>query len=190
MFTGVIEATGIVKEKTEGGLRISRPDAFTDIRIGSSICVSGACLSVIACDAQSMTFDVVPETWERTKLGSLQAGDVVNLERALSAQGRFEGHIVQGHVEGVATVQEFRAGVLTITLPDTLVEYVFLKGSVAIDGVSLTVADIRGNACAVALIPHTIRETTLGELKEGDLVNVETDILVRAVRERLSPPAA
>ncbi|MDD5469731.1 MAG: riboflavin synthase [Candidatus Peribacteraceae bacterium] len=190
MFTGVIESTGIVQEKTKSGLCVSRPDTFTDIRIGSSICVSGACLSVIACDAQSMAFDVVPETWKKTKLGSLQSGDCVNLERALSAQGRFEGHIVQGHVEGVATVQKYKGGILTMALPDTLVAYVFLKGSIAIDGVSLTVAGIRGNACAVALIPHTIRETTLGKLKEGDLVNVETDILIRAVKERLSPPAA
>ena len=182
VFTGIIEATGTIEARTADSLRISRPGAFTDIRIGSSICVSGACLSVVEFNGEHMTFDVVPETWEKTKLGSLQAGDCVNLERALSAQGRFEGHIVQGHIEGTAEVIGIsEQQVLTLRLPKAMVRFVIPKGSIAIDGVSLTVAAVDGGLCSVALIPHTVEKTTLGNLQIGDKVNIETDILIRAL---------
>ena len=180
VFTGIIEAQAAVVQKTDRQLAVERPPSFMDIAIGSSIAVSGVCLSVIQFGDTTMAFDVVPETWSRTKLGSLQAGDRVNLERAMPANGRFEGHIVQGHVEGTAEVIALSdTHVLTLRLPSELILYVVPKGSIAIDGVSLTVATVDGDQCAIALIPHTLKQTTLGNLHIGDTVNVETDILGR-----------
>ena len=333
MFTGIIEALAPVISRSDSQLTIERPTAFSDIQIGSSICTAGACLSVIKFDDTSITFDVVPETWERTTLGKLKEGDPVNLERALPAGGRFEGHVVQGHVEGSATVlnspsphpspsgggepkrnkplprnvkfyaREMRqepteveemlwehlrrhgcgihfrrqhpiggcildfychegylgveidgsvhekkeqkaydkerqqylesehgihilrftndqvmssadtvlktiqehlnsppssreglgegaketkttqetGGMLVISLPRNLAKFVIPKGSIAIDGVSLTVASIDGNECTIALIPHTCESTTLGSLQAGDHVNIETDVIVRSM---------
>jgi riboflavin synthase alpha subunit len=133
-----------------------------------------------------MEFDVVPETLAKTTLGALQNGDSVNLERAMAATGRFDGHIVQGHTEGVAEVVSFsRNGEdirLTITLPPALGAFVVPKGSVAIDGVSLTVAQREGDQCTLALVPYTLEHTTLGSKKPGDRVNVETDMLIRGVQ--------
>jgi len=135
-----------------------------------------------------MTFDVVGETWERTNLGDLHKGSIVNLERAMPANGRFEGHIVQGHVEGTATVKEWKDvgqwKQLLLTVPDDLLALVVQKGSVTLDGVSLTVASIAKNVVAIALIPHTLEVTTLGLRKEGDRINVETDILAHYVLKR------
>ena len=185
MFTGIVETTAAVRETSDTGLVIDRPSAFTDIQEGASIAVSGVCLSVIAFDQDSMRFDIMEETWKRTKLGSLQIGDRVNLERSMRADGRFEGHIVQGHVEGVGEVRSAKYEVpsvgaeISIRLPADLVPFVIHKGSIAIDGVSLTVAKIEKDICTIALIPHTLEVTTLGSLKEGDKVNIETDILGR-----------
>jgi len=182
VFTGIIEAMAPVKSKTDQQLVLERPLQFDDIKIGSSICVSGACLSVIQFDDSTLTFDVVPETWAKTKLGDLKEGDQVNLERALPADGRFEGHVVQGHVEQSAEVIELSDdNVLTIRLSEGLLPFIIPKGSIAIDGVSLTVAKVDSDKCSVALIPHTREQTTLGKLKEGDHVNIETDILIRAL---------
>ncbi len=323
MFTGLIETTAEVLDRTDGGITVARPRIFDDVTIGSSVAVSGACLTIVELTDASMRFDVVPETWARTTLGKKQKGDRVNLERALRADGRFEGHVVQGHVEGVGVIvsvsssiprplppeeegesweksgmganllhfsREMRkkpmkaveflwehlrhdqlgvrfrrqyviggrildffcprenlaieldgavhtsrtarkedalrdeylkedhrvrvlrftndqvlndvqsvlsilrsvigsppppeegAGVeVTIELPSDLARFVVPKGSIALDGVSLTVATVENDDVTVALVPHTLKETTLGLLREGDRVNVETDVLVRAV---------
>ncbi len=186
MFTGIVEATAEILERSEMGLTLARPDSFDDIKEGMSICVSGACLSVTKFDASSMWFDVVSETWSRTKLGSLQAGDRVNLERSLRPSDRFDGHIVQGHVEGVATVRTVERGenqtVIRLELASDLASLVVPKGSICIDGVSLTVAQKNDQQfCSVVLIPHTLAHTTLGTIKEGDKVNIETDILGRYI---------
>lgn len=196
MFTGIVEATAEVMERTSTGLTVERLPLFTDVKIGSSIAVSGACLTVVDLDTRRMRFDVVPETWAKTTLGNLKSSDRVNLERAMAGGGRFEGHVVQGHVEGIGEVTSFQFPVsreedtmLTIRLPDELSRYVIPKGSIAIDGVSLTVASIEQNICTVALIPHTLTSTTLGVLREGDYVNIETDMIVRAVASLLPPHA-
>jgi riboflavin synthase len=192
MFTGIVETMATVLEKTARGLTVSRPESYTDLTIGCSITVNGACLSVIRFDNQSMSFDVVPETWARTNLGDLEGGSKVNLERALAAQSRFEGHIVQGHIEGTATVMSLEKptdspwATLTIDLPEDIATYVVHKGSIAINGVSLTVAGIEGGVCKIALIPHTLDVTNLGLLKNGDKVNIETDVLARYVESILA----
>lgn len=183
MFTGIIETTAQVLKNADGRLVLERPAIFDDIKLGASICVSGVCLSIVAFDDQSMRFDVIDETLSKTKLGNLTSGDAVNLERALKVSDRFEGHMVQGHVEGTGVIgnQLSVTGVLEITLTDDLVPFVISKGSITIDGVSLTVASIADNKCTVALIPHTLSVTTLGSLQTGDRVNIETDILGRYV---------
>lgn len=183
MFTGIIETTAQVLQSSDGRLILERPAIFDDIKLGASICVSGVCLSVVEFDDQSMRFDVIDETLSKTKLGDLKIGDAVNLERALKVSDRFEGHIVQGHVEGTAVIGHRSpvTGVLEIVLPDALAPFVIEKGSIAIDGVSLTVASMVDAVCTVALIPHTLSVTTLGSLQTGDRVNIETDILGRYV---------
>ena len=184
MFTGIIEATADVIEKREDGLILQRPSEFDDIKIGSSICVSGVCLSIVEFDQSSMSFDVVPETFRCSKLGSLEEGDRVNLERAMKADGRFEGHVVQGHVECTTLCVSLDISSEKISnpkfqIPNGLGQYIVSKGSITIDGVSLTVASVEEDTFSIALIPHTLENTTLGSLREGDAVNIETDILVR-----------
>lgn len=183
MFTGIIEATARVLENTGHQLLVERPAIFDDIKLGSSISVSGVCLSIVSFDASTMRFDVIDETLAKTKLGSLKAGDLVNVERAMLAGARLDGHIVQGHVENVGFVQSSKikaqSSELAIRLPKDLVPFVVVKGSIALDGVSLTVADVQDDLVTVALIPHTLANTTLGSAKEGDRVNIETDILLR-----------
>ena len=182
MFSGIVEAVAEVASKTEDHLTLKRPAAFTDVAIGSSIAVAGVCLSVTGFDPEIICFDVVEETWKKSKLGDVEVGDRVNLERSLRADQRIDGHVVQGHVEGVGTVVEKRENAeLVIAMPKELNTFIVQKGSIAVDGVSLTVASFAGNQVTVALVPHTLERTTLGTLKEGDKVNVETDILGRYV---------
>jgi riboflavin synthase len=170
-------------ETGKNKLILERPATFTDIKLGASIAISGVCLSVVQFDDTQMSFDVIDETLRKTKLGDLHVGDAVNLERAMKASDRFEGHIVQGHVEGTGEIRDLgsETGVLNIVLPDILVPFVIAKGSITLDGVSLTVANIDDTVCTVALIPHTLSITTLGHLKPGDRINIETDILGRYV---------
>lgn len=205
MFTGIVETTAKVIERTEGGLTLARPEAFDDIKIGSSISVSGACLSIIKFDDTVMQFDVVPETFARTKLGELKSGDQVNVERAMKMGERLEGHVVLGHVDCVGVVAErvqefkgargqgsikdskmprFQGDDLIIKYPESLRGLIVEKGSVAIDGVSLTVVSVNDDSFSVALIPHTLEQTTLGSLKEGDHVNLEVDVVGRYVLAR------
>ncbi|MDA0238069.1 MAG: riboflavin synthase [Proteobacteria bacterium] len=187
MFTGIVEATAHIIDPDPRRFRIGRPASFDDIRIGSSIAVSGVCLSVTALDVDSMEFEVIPETLGQSKLGRLKRGDMVNLERAMKADARLDGHIVQGHVEGTGAISDMRheGGVLFIKLPKELIKNIVHKGSIAIDGVSLTVASIKGEEISVALIPLTLKETTLGLLKAGDAVNVETDVLLKYAKNIL-----
>lgn len=177
MFTGIVEATAEVLDVSARGMTLSRPKHFDDLRIGSSIAVCGACLSVTSFDEKKMTFDLADTTLEKTKLGQLKRGDQVNLERAMKANGRFEGHIVQGHVDGVGEVTEMAGTLLRVRLPIDLRMYVMPQGSITVDGVSLTIADIHDHDITLALIPLTLSETTLGSLRTGDAVNIEADIL-------------
>lgn len=187
MFTGIVETTGSVIAKSATGLTVERPASFDDIKMGSSIAVSGVCLSVIKFDNTSMSFDVVPETWSKTNLGDLNAGDRVNLERSMSATSRFEGHVVQGHIEATARVISLDQpanepwATLAIDVPTHLSPFIVSKGSIALNGVSLTVASKENNRITIALIPHTLAITNLGTLKADDTINVETDIMARYV---------
>ncbi len=192
VFTGIVETTAKILKNADGVLTVARPSSFSDIHLGGSICVAGVCLTITAFDESSMSFEVVPETVEKTTLGALKTGDTVNLERSLKSNGRFDGHIVQGHVEGTAEVMALlpdgNGARLRLRMARELFRLCVPKGSVTLDGVSLTVADAQGDTVTVALIPTTLRETTLGRLKEGMRVNVETDILGRYVAALLPQP--
>ncbi len=191
MFTGIIESMASVMEKNPQGLSIERPKSFDDLKIGSSVCVSGVCLSIVELTPSSMRFDVIPETISKTTLGSLKKGDRVNLERAMKMGDRMDGHVVQGHVETAGEVDrvqrtEDRGMLVIVRCPLSVVRFALAKGSIAIDGVSLTIAKIQGDQITVALIPHTLENTTLGSLKKGDQVNIETDVMVRTAQKRYS----
>jgi len=166
-------------------LRIAAELVPGDLKIDDSVAVSGVCLTVIAHSAGDFAVEAVQETLKKTTMGQLQRGDKVNLERALRADSRLGGHFVQGHVDGIARVREFvpQAGgkLLSLALPDALLPYVIPRGSIAVDGVSLTIAELQGHVPHIALIPHTLQKTTLGKLKPGDAVNIETDMLGKYV---------
>lgn len=192
MFTGIVEELGSVSaaEEAAGGrrMRIRGPVTVSDLAIGDSIAVNGTCLTAVAVDEDSFEVEMVRETLDRTALGGLEVGSGVNLERAMPASGRFDGHIVQGHVDGVGTVAEVTPeGLgrrLAIEVPAALLGYIVEKGSITVDGVSLTVAAVTGTRVEIALIPHTLEVTTLGGRRVGDRVNLEADILAKYV-ERL-----
>jgi riboflavin synthase len=188
MFTGIVRERGRVVGFTDGRLEIEAPATASDAAIGDSVSVSGACLTVVSVDEARLGFDVVPETVGRTSFARLRPGQGVNLEQAVRASDRLDGHVVQGHVDGVGIVRTLEpegGGMrLTVEAPPDLLRYLVDKGSVAIEGVSLTVASLRDDAFEIALIPHTLAETTLGELRPGDPVNLEVDVLAKYV-ERL-----
>jgi riboflavin synthase len=187
MFTGIIEKIATVAEVTEGPgfRRLVLATGFENLQPGQSIAVNGCCLTIAQITPQGACFDVIKESLDRTNLGLLQAGDAVNVERSLKGGDRIDGHFVQGHVDGramlvdiVARPEETR---LTLQAPADLAKYVVPKGSVAVDGVSLTVAAVRGSVFEVALIPTTLRLTTLGRKSKGWPFNLETDILSKTV---------
>ncbi len=192
MFTGIVEELGTVASITRGPesavLRILGPHVATDATHGASIAVSGVCLTVTEHDAEGFTVDVMAETLRRSSLGGLHPGDRVNLERAMPADGRFGGHIVQGHVDGTASIVGRTPGdrweTVELTLPPSLAGYVVEKGSITVDGVSLTVVSVDESSFTVSLIPTTLELTTLGRKGAGDLVNLEVDVLAKYV-ERL-----
>lgn len=191
MFTGIVEEVGKVARATDHakGRRLSiTAESVDGLPLGASIAVNGVCLTAVSTDKGEVTVDVIPESLARTNLGQLAVGDTVNLERPMPADGRFDGHIVQGHVDGtgtVASITEEDGGVtVTIGTPDGLLAYLVEKGSVTVDGVSLTVARLSESSFSVALIPHTLEATTLGLRKVGDVVNLEADVLAKYV-ERL-----
>lgn len=192
MFTGIVKHIGQVSrvEPTASGLRlrIECAAAAHRLAVDDSICVSGVCLTVTACDDDAFDVDVVPETLERTTLSVLRAGGMLNLEPAATLETALGGHLVQGHVD-LTTVLISRSAIgdgarLVFRLPAELARYVVAKGSITIDGVSLTVAAVTAEAFEVALIPHTMRETTLGRLEDGSSVNIEVDVIAKYV-ERL-----
>ncbi|MDC5695906.1 riboflavin synthase [Intrasporangium calvum] len=189
MFTGIVEElgrVGSIESSTESAvLRIEGPLVASDARHGDSIAVNGVCLTVVTHDAAGFTVDVMAETLRRSSLGALRPGDPVNLERAMAASSRFGGHIVQGHVDGTATVVERVPGdrweVVTFSLPESLARYVVEKGSITVDGVSLTVSAVATTTFSVSLIPTTLEATTLGRKQVGDSVNLEVDVLAKYV---------
>ena len=194
MFTGLIREVGTVLA-IEGGadgvrLTIEAPQTAPDAQLGDSVAIDGVCLTVVAVAGDSFAFDAVPETLDRTSLGTLDHGSRVNLEPALRAGDALGGHYVQGHVDGVGSVRsvepEGEGKRIWFAAPPELLRYVALKGSIAVQGTSLTVAAVDGAGFAVALIPHTLEATTLGALEPEDLVNLETDVLAKYV-EKLLP---
>ena len=192
MFTGIVEEGGevVAVEDADEGRRIRVAAPFSgDLREGQSVAVSGACLTVESFDPEGFELFLSEETLDRTYLGEVGIGDRVNLERALPAEGRFDGHFVQGHVDGVAEVTEIeRLGddwAFGFSLPSDLRRYVVEKGSIAIDGISLTVADLRDEEFTVAIIPATYELTTLSEKSLGAPVHVEVDVVAKYV-ERLT----
>jgi riboflavin synthase len=196
MFTGIIEATGTVASAAwREDVLVVRVDADTlasELPEGGSIAVNGCCLTAVAVDARGFIAELTRETLERTAFARrLVPGARVNLERPLRADGRFDGHIVQGHVDGVARVVELRretlAAELTVSAPAALRRYLVEKGSVALDGVSLTVARLRPDDFTIALIPYTLQHTSLGSVQPGDGLNVEVDVVAKYVERLLAP---
>ena len=193
MFTGLIAALGTVERLAEGStscrLTVRAPQLLSGVKIGDSIAVNGVCLTVVHLRGDTFTADVMPETVRRTTLHLLQPGDRVNLEKALRPTDGLDGHIVQGHVEGVGTIQQIisegNARVYRIQAPGELLRYIVEKGSIAVDGISLTVTETDDSGFGVSLIPHTAKMTTLGYKSAGDAVNLETDILARYVEKML-----
>jgi riboflavin synthase len=187
VFTGIVEHTVRISAASEAGSlrRLSIPSPWEDVALGQSIAVNGCCLTVAAISGSTIDFDVVAETLAKTNLGRLSVGDEVHLERSLRLQDRLDGHIVQGHIDGVAPLldrqddgQECR---LTVGVAPHLSQYIVPKGSVALDGVSLTVASVGKSSFTVALIPTTLNVTALGRRRAGWLMNLETDILNKTV---------
>lgn len=196
MFTGIVEQVGSIAAAvdTEAGRRlvISAP-GLDEVAIGSSISVSGVCLTAVDNGDDTVTVDLIPETLQRSNLGSLSQTSKVNLELAMPASGRFDGHIVQGHVDGVGTIRGLdRTGdggvAMTVDTPESLRHYLVEKGSVTIDGVSLTIAGITNRGFTVALIPHTLEVTTLGLRRAGEEVNLEMDVLAKYVERLMKKP--
>jgi riboflavin synthase len=193
VFTGIIENKGAVEsievQEDLARLVIRAPQIAADVKLGDSVAVNGTCLTVVESDGERLSFDAVRETLERTALGDLKAGSEVNLERAMRADGRFDGHIVQGHVDGVGRVARLtRQGddvQLFIECDKEFAELLVDKGSVAIDGVSLTVVTVGEAGFDVILIPHTLVVTTMGDFEAGRRVNLEADILGKYVKTYL-----
>lgn len=194
MFTGIVEELGEVAALEQGAdsatLTLRGPVVTADAVHGASIAVNGVCLTVVSHGEGEFTVDVMAETLRRSSLGALKPGDPVNLERAMAASSRFGGHIVQGHVDGTAEILERVPGdrweVVRFTLPAQLARYVVEKGSITVDGVSLTVASVDDTTFAVSLIPTTLALTTLGHKSVGDLVNLEVDVLAKYVERLMS----
>jgi riboflavin synthase len=193
MFTGIIETIGSVVSASPkaGGMTLAvRLGAVAEgTKLGDSIAVNGVCLTVTTLSGEIAQFDVSGESLNRTTLKTIRAGGRVNLERAMQAGGRFGGHIVQGHIDGVGKIASIQKqgdfAVFTIEPPKALLDEIIVKGSIALDGVSLTVASASGGAFTTALIPETLSRTIWGQAKIGDAVNIETDILIKAVRKQL-----
>jgi riboflavin synthase len=187
MFTGIVEELGSVVAVGGGRLTVRGPLVTSDAAYGSSIAVNGCCLTVAALDGETFTADVMVETFARTSLGALEPGSPVNLERPLRADARLGGHVVQGHVDGTGTIAAREAdGVIRIDIPDDLSRYVVEKGSVAVDGVSLTVVEAGDASFTVSLIPATLALTTLGTKGPGEPVNIEVDVLAKYVERLLA----
>lgn len=197
MFTGIIEEIGTVKKISlagkSGSLEIGAKKVLEGTKIGDSIAVNGVCLTVTSLSSATFTADIMAETVRRSSLGSLSSGSGVNLERAMAADGRFGGHIVSGHIDGTGKIarlqKEENAVWVHISAGKEILALIVEKGSIAIDGISLTVASVSDSEFAVSIIPHTASETTLLSKKAGDIVNLENDIVGKYVQKLLSNPA-
>lgn len=191
MFTGIVEEVGKVKRVISGNksgeIEIEASKVLENTKIGDSIAVNGVCLTVTKLSSNGFTADVMPETLRRTNLGTLGSGGRVDLERAMSAEGRFGGHIVSGHIDGTGSIMSMRreenAVWVRIKTPPQILELIIEKGSIAIDGISLTVASLDSESFQVSIIPHTASETILLQKKPGDVVNLENDIIGKYVKK-------
>lgn len=195
MFTGIIEEVGTVREirrgQTSSFIEIQAKTVLSDVRLGDSIAVNGVCLTVTEFSADSFRADVMNETLNRSSLGSLRGGSPVNLERAMPANGRFGGHIVSGHIDGTGVITDIRRDGIsvwyTIGTTAAVMRYIVEKGSVAIDGISLTVAKVTDSSFSVSIIPHTAEQTVLSYKKIGDTVNLENDIIGKYIEKLMNP---
>ena len=195
MFTGIIEEVGtvasIVQQKQNRRLTVASSRLARELKKGDSIAVSGICLTAVEITPTSFSADLAQETWARTSFSQIHPGSLVNLELPLRADGRFGGHIVQGHGEGVGTFLALEKNPdaedywLTIEIPSELIRYVVLKGSICIEGISLTVAKLEAKLISLAIIPHTVQMTNLKSLKPGDPVNLETDMIAKYVEKMM-----
>lgn len=198
MFTGIVEEIGVIRQIRRGAyssvLTIGADTVLSDLKIGDSVAVNGVCLTATSLGSDSFTADVMHETLRRSSLGSLAPGSRVNLERAMAANGRFGGHIVSGHIDGMGQILALRdegnAVWITIAAPPELLRGIVEKGSVAIDGVSLTVAAVTDQDFSVSIIPHTGGQTALLHRRPGEQVNLETDIIGKYVFRLLAPERA
>ena len=200
MFTGIIEELGHIRSLDPRGgsgirLVIEASDVLDDVTLGASIAVNGCCLTVVDHGPDWWAADAVPETMARTALGRLRAGDPVNLERPVRADGRLGGHIVQGHVDETSSLlarqhQSDGSERMHFALAADAARYVCEKGSIAIDGISLTVADVTADSFSIAVIPHTLAVTTLGMIRAGDPVNLELDVIAKYVERQTEPALA
>lgn len=193
MFSGLVEAQTLIlaMEAEPGGLllKLARPQCFDDVKLGDSIAVQGCCLTVVGLDESSLAFQAGRETLSRTSLGRKQSGDLVNVERSLAVGDRLGGHLVTGHVDGqgevISRLDEAQWSTMVFRAPLPLMKQMASKGSITVDGVSLTLVDVTDETFSVALIPHTLQHTTLGSLRERDSVNLETDLLAKYVQRQL-----
>ena len=193
MFTGLIEAICIVKSVRRSGevglLTIDLGELADETKIGDSIAINGVCLTVAKLNGRVAAFELSSETLTNSTLGKLKASSPVNAELAIKAGGRFGGHIVQGHIDGIATIKAIikrgRFADIKFAVKAELLDQMVTKGSVAVDGISLTIANMDGNSISCAIIPETLEKTTLGRAKIGDVVNIETDIIVKTIKNQL-----
>ena len=198
MFTGIVEEVGRIARIEQKGenrrIVIAGQNTPKQLKTGDSCAVSGVCLTALAITPTSFAADLAPETWVRTSLSRITEGALVNLELPLRADGRMGGHMVQGHVDGVGKLLEFERIAnsddywLHVEVPAELEKYIVFKGSIAIEGISLTVARLEGLICTIAIIPHTVEMTNLGSLKPGDPVNIETDIVAKYLEKWMRKP--
>lgn len=194
MFTGIVEEVGTVADIRMSAanctLSVDATNVMEDLHIGDSMAVNGICLTVVDFDRRRFTVDVMNETWRRTSLGVLRRGNGVNLERALPVNGRFGGHIVTGHIDGTGSISSVRregnAVWYRIAARNEILEGIVEKGSIAVDGISLTVAEVTEKDFSVSIIPHTLAQTVLGEKRVGGVVNLENDVLGKYVRNMMT----
>ena len=199
MFTGIVEEVGRVTRIEQQGenrrITITADHTPTELATGNSVSVSGVCLTALEIRPGSFCADLAPETWVRTSFSRMHEGALVNLELPMKADGRFGGHIVQGHVDGVGKLTSFEQIAdsenwwLEIELPDEVEKYTVYKGSISIEGISLTVAKLAKNRCTIAIIPHTVEMTNLHSLQPGDPVNLEADLIAKYVEKMMRPEA-
>jgi riboflavin synthase len=204
MFTGIVEEVGKISKITQRGenrrITITAKNTPKELGTGQSVSVSGVCLTALDIQPDSFCADLAPETWQRTSFSRIHEGALVNLELPMKADGRFGGHVVQGHVDGVGRLIEFERIVdsegrdsdnwwLHVEIPSDVEKYTVFKGSISIEGISLTVAKLEKNRCTIAIIPHTVELTNLGSLKPGDPVNLEADVIAKYVEKMMTREA-